>query len=95
MNHVLQVPVCLAQYDMKDECIAQIPPGRYSGFNIPMFKINITMKNVIQRGIFNIPWPISYLQASFVSVFAERIENAEEESACSHNILKKICGFVF
>lgn len=80
---------------MKDECIAQIPPGRYSGFNIPIFKNNITIKSVIQRGIFNIPWPISYLQASFVSVFAERREDAEEKSACSHNILKKICGFVF
>lgn len=50
---------------MKDECIAQIPPGSYSAFNIPIFKKNINMKrpdfsSVIQRGTFNIPWPISY-----------------------------------
>lgn len=94
MNHVLQVPVCLAEYEMKDKCIAQMPPGSYSAFNIPIFKKNINMKrpdfsSVIQRGTFNIPRPISYLQASFESVFAEGREDAEEERTCSHNILKR------
>lgn len=82
MNRVLQVPVCLAKCEMKDECIAQIPPGSYSVFNIHIFKQNVNMKrpdfsSVIQRGTFNIPQPISYLQASFESVFAERREDAE------------------
>lgn len=45
--------------------------------------------SIIQRGTLNIPGPISYLQASFESVFAERREDAEEGRACSHNILKR------
>lgn len=45
--------------------------------------------SVVQRGTFNIPGPISYLQASFESVFLERREDAEEESTCSHNTLKR------
>lgn len=94
MNHVLQVPVCLAECEVKDECIAQIPPRSNSVFNIPIFKKNNNMKrpdfsNVIQRGTFNIPQTISYLQASFEGVFADRREDAEEERTCSHNILKR------
>lgn len=95
MNRVLEVPVCLPECEMKDECIAQIPPGSYSGFNIHIFEQNINMKRadfscVIQRGTFNIPQAISYLQASFVSVFAERREDAEEERTCFHNSLKRL-----
>lgn len=37
MNHGLQVPVCPAEYEMKDEFIAQIQPGSYSVFKILIF----------------------------------------------------------
>lgn len=94
MNELCPTSTCLAEYEMKGECTAQILPGSYNAFNIPTFKNNINMKrpdlsSVIQRRTFHIPQPIYYLQASFESDFAERQEDAEEESPCSHNILKR------